>query len=72
MSSDTDEPTYELESHSLVVDDPDWTICRFHDPASVGAGGLTVTVSAATLARLLSGDLAHPLRESDVMALDGH
>ena len=72
MSAHTDEPTYELESHSPVVDDPDWTICRFHDPASAGAGGLTVTVSAAMLERLLSGDLSHPLRESDVMSLDGH
>ena len=69
--SEQDASAYELESHSPVVDDPDWTICRFHDPASVGAGGLTVTVSASTLERLLTGDLAHPLSGSDVMALDG-
>jgi hypothetical protein len=72
MNAHPDEPTYVLESHAPVVDDPDWTICQFHDPASVGTGGLTVTVSTATLEQLTRGDLAHPLSGADVMALDGH
>ena len=63
---------YVLRSHSPVADDPDWSICTFQDPASVGAGGLTVTVSARVLERLASGDLSRPLSAAEVMQLDGH
>ncbi len=62
---------YELVSHSPVVDDPEWWICTFKDPAAGDVGGLTVTVSEATLQRLTSGDLSRPLTEGAVMALDG-
>jgi hypothetical protein len=66
------EPTYELHSHAPTVDDPDWSICTFQDPASAGTGGLTVTVSSGVLDRLTSGDLLRPLSAADVMELDGH
>jgi hypothetical protein len=69
--STSDEPTYELASHAPAVDDPHWTICQFHDPASVGGGGLTITVSDEVLARLTEGDLARPLTTGEVMDLDG-
>jgi hypothetical protein len=69
---DSEGPTYELTSHSPVLDDPDWSICTFQDPASPGTGGITVTVSAGVLERLIGGDLAGPLSEAAVTALDGH
>jgi hypothetical protein len=69
---DPAEPGYELHSHAPVVDDPDWSICTFQDPANAGAGGLTVTVSAGALDRLMTGDLSRPLSATEVMALDGH
>ena len=65
-------PTYALASHSPVVDDPDWSICTFQDAASPGTGGITVTVSAGVLERLTGGDLARPMSEAEVTALDGH
>ena len=66
-----DGPMYVLESHSPAVDDRHWTICHFHAPAEVGAGGLTITVSDETLARLTNGDLARPLTSAEVSSLDG-
>jgi len=64
--------TYELQTHSPVVDDPDWSICTFQDPASPGTSGITVTVSSSVLERLTVGDMAGPLSEAAVTALDGH
>lgn len=66
------ETSYQLVSHAPVVDDPDWSICTFRDPANADVGGLTVTVSAGVLDRLMSGDLARPLSSAEVMALDGN
>ncbi len=66
-----DEPVYALESHSPAVDDPNWTICHFHDRGAAGPGGLTITVSDAMLERLTSGDLARPLTSAEIMGLDG-
>lgn len=71
MSNEDDGPMYVLASHAPARDDPHWTICHFHAPDEVGAGGLTITVSDETLARLTSGDLAHPLSSAEVSELDG-
>jgi hypothetical protein len=71
MQEQPGKPTYVLQSHAPAVDDPDWTICTFQDPASPDTAGLTVTVSEGTLQRLTDGDLTRPLEEGEVTALDG-
>jgi hypothetical protein len=62
---------YALEGHTPLADDPDWSIVTFKDPAEADIGGLTITVSEATLQRLQSGDLKRPLSSGEVMQLDG-
>lgn len=71
-ASDSQGPTYSLQKHVPVShDDSDWSLVVFKDRAEGGTGGLTVTVSESTLARLLSGDLNRPLSTAEVMGLDG-
>lgn len=71
MSTDGFEsPAYYLD-HFSRVDDGDWCLVVFRDPAEGGTGGLTVTVSGDVLSSLLRQGKAHALSGADVMALDG-
>jgi hypothetical protein len=64
-----DQPAYVLSE--LNESSPGWFVAKSRDPAEGDIGGLTVTLSADSLAMVLKRDESRPLRASEVMALDG-